>query len=254
MVRLLLTLVLVSSCAQIPRYSENPQDCNKPTWGNEYNHDVWNYAKAAGRTFERAIPFICKEYPEVVNLPSYIKLLDLPPAERMPIVAVYNFQDKNGEACYWRDVGTIEAYFEANRDLVSVTPLLNLYDPEWPIHTYQAPFPPAKTVFNENSGGNRVGSALESIISSGCIISGGEVKRSLLSPDVRVESFAQVEDSILLEGVRVREGARIKRAIIDKNSEIPAGMQIGYDLDEDVKKFTVSESGIVVVPKGFKAR
>ena len=97
MVRLLLTLVLVSSCAQIPRYSENPQDCNKPTWGNQYNHDVWNYAKAAGRTFERAIPFICKEYPEVVNLPSYIKLLDLPPAERMPIVAVYNFQDKTGQ-------------------------------------------------------------------------------------------------------------------------------------------------------------
>ena len=97
MVRLLLTLVLVSSCAQIPRYSENPQDCNKDTWGEQYDHDVWNYAKAAGRTFERAIPFICKEFPEVIKLPSYLKLLELPPAERMPIVAVYNFQDKTGQ-------------------------------------------------------------------------------------------------------------------------------------------------------------
>ena len=97
MVRLLLTLVLVSSCAQIPRYSENPQDCNKDTWGEQYDHDIWNYAKAAGRTFERAVPFICKEFPEVVKLPSYLKLLELPPAERMPIVAVYNFQDKTGQ-------------------------------------------------------------------------------------------------------------------------------------------------------------
>jgi len=97
MVRLLLTLVLVSSCAQIPRYSENPQDCNKDTWGKQYDHDIWNYAKAAGRTFERAVPFICKEFPEVVKLPSYLKLLELPPAERMPVVAVYNFQDKTGQ-------------------------------------------------------------------------------------------------------------------------------------------------------------
>ena len=97
MVRLLLTLVLVSSCAQIPRYSENPQDCNKDTWGEQYNHDIWNYAKAAGRTFERAVPFICKEFPEVIKLPSYLKLLELPPAERMPVVAVYNFQDKTGQ-------------------------------------------------------------------------------------------------------------------------------------------------------------
>ena len=97
MVRLLLTLVLVSSCAQIPRYSENPQDCNKDTWGEQYDHDIWNYAKAAGRTFERAVPFICKEFPEVIKLPSYLKLLELPPAKRMPVVAVYNFQDKTGQ-------------------------------------------------------------------------------------------------------------------------------------------------------------
>ena len=164
----------------------------------------------------------------------------------------YNCKNEKGEASYWRDVGAIETYFEANMDLVSVSPLLNLYDPEWPIHTYHSPFPPAKTILDEEGG--RRGFALESIISGGCILSGGEVRRSLLSPNVRVESFAKVEDSILLEGVRVGEHARIRRAIIDKESEIPPGMQIGYNVEEDTKRFTVTESGIVVVPKGFRAR
>ena len=169
-------------------------------------------------------------------------------------VFAYNFVDGKGEAQYWRDVGTIEAYFESNMDLVSVSPLLNLYDPEWPIHTYHAPFPPAKTVFDESDGKGRRGNALASLISGGCIISGGEVRRSLVSPDVIIDNFAQIDDSILLEGVRVREGARIRRTIIDKDSEIPPGMEIGYDLKEDAKKFTVTESGIVVVPKGFRAQ
>ncbi len=164
----------------------------------------------------------------------------------------YNCKNEKGEACYWRDVGAIETYFESNMDLVSVSPLLNLYDPEWPIHTYHSPFPPAKTILNDEGG--RRGSALESIISGGCILSGGEVRRSLLSPNVRIESFAKVEDSILLEGVRVGEQVRIRRAIIDKESEIPPGMQIGYNMEEDTKRFTVTESGIVVVPKGFRAR
>ena len=169
-------------------------------------------------------------------------------------VFAYNFVDGKGEAQYWRDVGTIEAYFESNMDLISVSPLLNLYDPEWPIHTYHAPFPPAKTVFDESDGKGRRGNALASLISGGCIISGGEVKRSLVSPDVIIDNFARVDDSILFEGVRVREGARIRRTIIDKESEIPPGMEIGYDLKEDAKKFTVTESGIVVVPKGFRAQ
>jgi glucose-1-phosphate adenylyltransferase len=169
-------------------------------------------------------------------------------------VFAYNFVNGKGDAQYWRDVGTIEAYFESNMDLVSVCPLLNLYDPEWPIHTYHAPFPPAKTVFDESDGEGRRGKALASIISGGCIISGGEVKRSLVSPDVRIDNFAQVDDSILLEGVWVREGARIRRTIIDKGSEIPPGMEIGYDLKEDAKKFNVTKSGIVVIPKGFRAQ
>jgi glucose-1-phosphate adenylyltransferase len=169
-------------------------------------------------------------------------------------VFAYNFVNAKGEAQYWRDVGTIEAYFESNMDLISVCPLLNLYDSEWPIHTYHAPFPPAKTVFDESDGEGRRGKALESLISGGCIISGGEVKRSLVSPDVRIDNFAQIDDSILFEGVWVREGARIKRTIIDKGSEIPPGMEIGYDLKEDAKKFTVTKSGVVVVPKGFRAQ
>lgn len=150
---------------------------------------------------------------------------------------------------YWRDVGTIDAYFEANMDLVSVTPQLNLYDPEWPILTYQPPYPPAKTVLIE---GERVGIALNSIISNGCIISGGSVKRSILSPRVMVHSYAEIEDSILFEGVDIGRYSKIRRTIIDKEVRIPQEMEIGYNLDEDAKRFTVTGSGIVVVPKGIR--
>ena len=154
-----------------------------------------------------------------------------------------------GRVGYWRDVGTIDAYFETNMDLVSVTPQLNLYDSQWPILTYQPPYPPAKTVLAEEG---RVGTALNSIISNGCIISGGSVKRSILSPNVMVHSYAEIEDSILMEGVDVGRYAKIRRAIIDKEVQIPQGMEIGYDPDEDAKRFTVTDSGIVVVPKGIR--
>jgi glucose-1-phosphate adenylyltransferase len=165
-------------------------------------------------------------------------------------VFAFDFREGDqGGTGYWRDVGTIDAYFEANMDLVSVTPHLNLYDSQWPIFTYQAPFPPAKTVLEETG---RTGTALNSILSNGCIISGGSVKRTILSPRVRVNSFAEVEDSILLEGVEVGRHARIRRAIIDKGVEIPPGMEVGYHLEEDSKRFTVTGSGIVVVPKWIK--
>ncbi|MGB9629466.1 MAG: glucose-1-phosphate adenylyltransferase [Thermodesulfobacteriota bacterium] len=160
----------------------------------------------------------------------------------------FRIGDRGGSG-YWRDVGTIDAYFEANMDLVSVTPQLNLYDPQWPILTYQSPNPPAKTVLLE---GGRVGTALNSIISNGCIISGGSVLRSILSPRVMVHSYAEVEDSILMEGVDVGRYAKIRRSIIDKEVHIPQGMTIGFNLDEDVKRFTVTGSGIVVVPKGIR--
>ncbi len=158
-------------------------------------------------------------------------------------------QGDPGETGYWRDVGTIDAYFEANMDLISVVPQLNLYDPQWPILTFQSPHPPAKTVLADEG---RTGTALNSILSNGCIISGGSVKRSILSPKVMIHSFVEVEDSILMEGVDVGRHAKIRRTIIDKEVHIPQGMEIGYDLDEDAKRFTVTASGIVVVPKGMK--
>jgi glucose-1-phosphate adenylyltransferase len=165
-------------------------------------------------------------------------------------VFAFDFREGDpGTKGYWKDVGTIDAYYEANMDLVSVTPHLNLYDPHWPIFTYQPPFPPAKTVLEEKG---RTGTALNSVISDGCIISGGNVKRSVLSPRVMVHSYAEVEDSILLEGVDVGRHAKIRKAIVDKDVQIPEGMKIGYDLDEDAKRFTVTDSGIVVVPKWIK--
>ena len=154
-----------------------------------------------------------------------------------------------GGTGYWRDVGTIDAYFDATMDLISVTPQFNLYDPEWPILTYQPPYPPAKTVHAEES---RVGTAINSILSNGCIISGGTVRRSVLSPRVRVHSFAEVEDSILFEGVDIGRSAKIRRTIVDKDVHIPEGMTIGTHLDEDAKRFTVTDSGIVVIPKWMK--
>jgi len=158
-------------------------------------------------------------------------------------------QGDQGGTGYWRDVGTIDAYFEANMDLISVSPQLNLYDPQWPIFTYQSPYPPAKTVLEQEG---RMGTAINSIISNGCIISGGSVKRSVLSPKVMVHSYAEVEDSILLEGVDIGRHAKIRKAIIDKDVQIPPGMGIGYHLDEDAKRFTVTGPGIVVVPKGIR--
>jgi len=158
-------------------------------------------------------------------------------------------QADRGGTGYWRDVGTIDAYFEANMDLISVTPQLNLYDPQCPILTYHSPYPPAKTILAEEG---RVGTAVSSMISNGCIISGGSVKRSILSPRVMIHSYVEVEDSILMEGVDVGRYAKIRRTIIDKDVHIPQGMEIGYNLDEDVKRFTVTASGIVVVPKGIR--
>jgi glucose-1-phosphate adenylyltransferase len=165
---------------------------------------------------------------------------------------VFAFDFRNGDqggTGYWRDVGTIDALFDANMDLVSLTPQLNLYDPQWPILTYHPPYPPAKTVHAEEG---RTGTVINSIISNGCIISGGSVKRSIFSPRVRVHSYVDIEDAILLDGVDVGRHAKIRRAIIDKEVHIPEGMKIGYDLEEDAKRFTVNPSGIVVVPKWIR--
>lgn len=174
----------------------------------------------------------------------------IPAAAKNVRTIAYNFKDENKkEAKYWRDIGTLDAYYEANIDLVQVSPLFNLYDREWPIRTYNEQWPPAKTVFADEASG-RMGLALDSLLSSGCIISGGQVKGSVLSPDVRINSFAQVDDSILMEHVDVGRYAKIKRAIIDKDVVIPRHAEIGYHLEEDRKRFHVTESGIVVVGKG----
>ena len=168
-------------------------------------------------------------------------------------VRIYPFVDENKkQKLYWRDVGTLDSYYEANMDLVQVDPLFNLYDEEWPLRTNQPQTPPMKTVFAQMKKGGRLGIALDSIVSGGCIISGGSVERSVLSPYVRVNSYSEVHESILMEGVNVGRHAKIKRAIIDKGVSIPEGLKIGYDLDEDRKKFIVTDTGIVVIPKDAK--
>jgi glucose-1-phosphate adenylyltransferase len=164
-------------------------------------------------------------------------------------VYAFNFIDENKkEALYWRDVGTLGAYYEASMDLVNVTPVFNLYDNSWPIRTHQRQYPPAKFVFGEP---NRMGTAIDSIISQGCVVSGGQVRRSILSPDVRVNSYCNIEDTIIFSHVNVGRHSRIRRAIVDRDVHIPEGSVIGYDLEEDKKKYFVSEDGIVVVTRDY---
>jgi len=158
----------------------------------------------------------------------------------------YRFYDENKKAAkYWRDIGTLDAYFEANMDLCQVNPEFNLYDPEWPLRTYQPQAPPAKFVFAEH--GSRCGQALDSVISPGCIVSGSTISGSVLCPNVRVHSFCKIEQCILMPGVRIGRHARIKRAIIDRDVLIPRGALIGFNAEEDRRRHTVTDSGVVVV-------
>jgi glucose-1-phosphate adenylyltransferase len=161
------------------------------------------------------------------------------------------------ERGYWRDIGTIDAYWDASQDLVSVSPRFSLYNPAWPIFSAYYPSPPAKFVFSDPER-NRFGVATDSMVCEGCIISGGRVNRSILGPRVRVNSYSSVRESILFDDVDVGRNARIRRAIIDKGVVIPPGMTIGVDPDEDrrrfrdPKRFVVSEGGIVVIAKGAR--
>jgi glucose-1-phosphate adenylyltransferase len=173
-------------------------------------------------------------------------------------VSVYDFatnavpgQGPN-EVGYWRDVGDLDTYYEANMDLISVDPHLSLYNDRWPVYTAaSASAAPAKFVFN-NAEEQRIGAATDSLVSEGCIISGGRIHRCILSPKVRVNSYSEVSDTILFEGVNVGRHARIRKAIIDKNVDIPPGTTIGYDAEQDRKRFFVSPRGVVVVPKGMR--
>lgn len=166
-------------------------------------------------------------------------------------VYAFPFRDENRKTmAYWRDVGTLDAYYEANMDLVKVDPMLNMYDQNWPIRTHQGGFPPPKFVFGHATEKARVGMATDSIVCPGSIISGGRVEHCVLGPQVRVNSFAQVSDSILFDRVEVGRHAVVKRAIIDKNVKIPEGAIIGVDHEFDkARGFTVTESGIVVIGK-----
>ncbi len=167
--------------------------------------------------------------------------------------AVHDFSNANDvpgstdrDRGYWRDVGTIDAYHAAHMDLISVHPIFNLYNLEWPIYTWHDPLPPAKFVFDEK---DRRGSAVDSMISSGVVVSGGTVRRSVLSPMAKVHTGALVENSVILHNVDIGRGSVVRNAIIDKNVEIPPGTRIGVDPDEDRRRFAVSEGGIVTIGK-----
>lgn len=157
-----------------------------------------------------------------------------------------------GERGYWRDVGTIDAYWRANMDLVEIQPTFDLYNPRWPIRTFPRTLPPAKFVFaggTSEEGHPRMGIATDSLVSEGCIISGGRIDRTVLSPGVRVNSYSHVEESILMDDVSIGRHAKVRRAIIDKGVVVPPHTEIGYDPEADRRRFHLSDEGIVVVPK-----
>jgi glucose-1-phosphate adenylyltransferase len=164
-------------------------------------------------------------------------------------VVAYDFRDLNRKSArYWRDVGTIDSYYDANLDLVAVTPEFNLYDDRWPIRTHLVQQPPAKFVFAQE--GRRMGVAVDSIVSPGCIISGGRIIRSVLSPGVRVNSYCEVEGSILLSNAQIGRYSRIQHAIIDADVKVPESSVIGFDPEADLNAgYTISEGGVVVVSK-----
>jgi glucose-1-phosphate adenylyltransferase len=167
-------------------------------------------------------------------------------------VFAFPFLDENKKvSSYWRDVGTLDAYYDANMDLIAVDPLLNMYDDQWPIRTYQPNLPPPKFIFSETGEEGRRGQAHDSIVCAGAILSGGRVERSIVGPDTRINSYADVHDSILFESIDIGRHSKIRRAIIDKGVVIPPETVIGYDLEHDRSRgFTVTESGITVIAKG----
>jgi glucose-1-phosphate adenylyltransferase len=169
-------------------------------------------------------------------------------------VFVHSFTEPNNpEVRYWRDIGTLDAYWEANMDICSVEPQCNLYDPKWPIRSHQQQVPPARIVSSaaETDKERLDGTLIDSIIAGGCVVSGGHVARTVLAPNVRVDAGAVVEDSVLLEGVRVCRGARVRKAIIDQDVVVPEGFSIGHDPAFDQSRFTISAGGVVILPKGM---
>ncbi len=160
-------------------------------------------------------------------------------------VCVYNFTDKDGSARYWRDIGTRDAYYQANMDLLKSKPSFNLYKNNWPVRTYHEQYPPIKTLSTKS----KVGKVVNSMVSGGCVIEGAVVEHSVLSPNVRIKERAHVKNSVIMESVKIGEGAQIQNAIIDKQVVIPPNTKIGFDVKADKRRFAVTASGVVIVPK-----
>ena len=165
-------------------------------------------------------------------------------------VFAYPFVDENRKGtAYWRDIGTLDSYYEASMDLVAVDPVFNLYDRDWPLRTVPRQLPPAKTVFAQEEPGGRLGIVLDSVVCGGVIVSGGRVERSILSPEVRINSYARVADSVLMDGVDVGRHAQVRRAIVDKGVRIPPHYVVGEDHEQDRRHFVVTEGGVVVIAR-----
>ncbi len=174
----------------------------------------------------------------------------LPALVETGLLYAYPFVDAHRKPePYWRDIGTIASYYEASMDLVDVHPTFNLYDRDWPLRTMPRQLPPVKTVFAQEGPGGRLGIILDSLVCNGAIISGGRVERSILSPEVRINSYSSVSDCVLMDGVEIGRYARLRRVIVDKQVKIPPGMVIGEDPEADRKQFSVDESGVTVIAK-----
>lgn len=237
----------IDSDGQIVGFAEKPED-PKPIPGDEQHAlaSMGIYVFSARFLFEQ----LCQDATNNDSAHDFGRDV-IPSIINSQRVFAFPFRDENKKVdSYWRDVGTLDAYYDANMELITVDPLLNMYDNEWPIRTYYPNLPPPKFVFAESGPDGRCGMALDSIVCQGAIVSGGRVQRSILGCNTRINSFAQVEDSILFEGVDIGRHAKIRRAIIDKEVRIPPETVIGFDHQHDrARGFTVTESGITVIAK-----
>jgi glucose-1-phosphate adenylyltransferase len=190
---------------------------------------------------------IAYPYRRLNSIRDYVETVDAHGVRRMQLV------ERTRDSYYWRDVGTLDAYWNANMDLTGVDPFFNLYGRLWPIRTFQKQYPPAKFVYNEREGSGqpRIGTAVDSIVPHGCVIRGGIVRSSVLSYNVTVRSWAEVDESVIMDGVEIGRHCRIKKAIVDKDNVIPPHTEIGIRPQEDSKRFHVTPRGIVVVPRGY---